>query len=237
MCIFFLSLGLSDLHSMRPEEFFEEHKFLKKTFNLFWTLSEKDCDFFLFIGEFVRTAFFMSRGTFWDRELFYYIFQWLTEKVPVYWRKKFKKIVDKALLLPKRTIRRSCFERKIQKVSENERNILDVKRIFFDMFVKTAFFLSSRQNRTVTFLIIFGPYAKMFRPSGTNVWTGLSKLHSSISAEHFEGDFTFWNKNVFFSSSGIGRKLLRFICKTVGPELSQLPSRWPEGHFEQRLFC
>ena len=120
------------------------------------------------------------------------------------------------------------------------RKISCLRQKFHARFVKTDYWWPERifeENSFVWkvffFFFFFQPYAKSFRPSGTNFLTMSSELHSSIPAEPFAEDYLFYAKKVnFYSQSSFEEKIFCFICKTFEPELSKLHTRWPKDYFE-----
>ena len=125
---FFLSLRLSSLHSMLPEELFEENTFFEKRHFISFGQWAKKVPFFPFIGELVRTAFCMSRGTFWARECSF--FSVVDQKCSSLLAEKLQKICRKCIVPVQKKFSEEFFGKKNWKFCTTSEIFWSLREIF-----------------------------------------------------------------------------------------------------------
>ena len=172
-----------------------------------------------------------------ENVLSFFFVGWL--KIPVFWRKLFKKLVKNASCVCWRTFGGCVLKRGFLIISWIERNILEFKRVFFDGVVKTSFLISSRKFWLRSyilkkyFFVTFLHWTKVILVLDGSFESELTTLQSNWPGDYFE-EKNFCSKENFYQWWTVRRKVSG-LFQSFGV-LSELHSMCPEDHLELRNF-
>ena len=159
--------------------FWQKYFFEKRHF-IFLTLSEKDSDFFLFIGEVVGTAFCISRGTLWARENSF-IFSVVDQKCSSLVAQKLRQIRRKCIVLVQKNFSEELFWKKNKNFVQRAKSFGVWEKLFrqdcqncIPQFQQRN--LMKFKTKKEQFFTIFAHWAKIFLILGKSFKPELSKL-------------------------------------------------------------